>query len=209
MDLWIHINEYFTFSSSEVLLVTYDTVINTSKSSKEPKRFLWIVPAYLPAPEGLKTNRYCLGLSEIKACHSTVLITDNLLIVGKFGQGMRSYKCTSNDQYVGVRHWHNVKCASDTMLSVCMSRCVCVCWLFMHVLMNGRTRLLVTYLSPSACFTTVEQLRLLLMKLYPVQYYPLCHRVRWTLFVKFQILSTMNYRPYTINNWLIRGLAYQ
>ncbi len=36
-------------------------------------------------------------------------------------------------------------------------------------------------------------------------------RVRWTSFVKFQILWTINYwsaKP-LINNWLIRGLAYQ
>ena len=45
------------------------------------------------------------------------MLINSWLIVGKLGQGMRSCKCTSNDLYV--------VCASDTMLSACMPRCVC------------------------------------------------------------------------------------
>ena len=40
---------------------------------------------------------------------------------------MRSCKCTSHDLYAGGCQWHWQVCVSDVMVSVCMSRCVCVC----------------------------------------------------------------------------------
>ncbi len=62
------------------------------------------------------------------------LSINNWLIVGNHGQGMRSCKCTNHDLYVGGCQWcqwwcqwQRQVCVSDTMVSVCMSRCVCVC----------------------------------------------------------------------------------
>ncbi len=49
-----------------------------------------------------------------------------LLIVGKLGQGMRSCKCTSYDLYAGGCQCQWQVCVSDAMVSVCMSRWMCV-----------------------------------------------------------------------------------
>jgi hypothetical protein len=53
-----------------------------------------------------------------------------LLIVGKLGPSMRSCKCTSHDLYAGGRQWQWQVCVSNAMVSVCMSRWVCVCMSF-------------------------------------------------------------------------------
>ena len=49
------------------------------------------------------------------------LLINSWLKVGKLGQVMRSWKCTSNDLYVGVCQWQNGKC-----VYVSVSEWVCV-----------------------------------------------------------------------------------
>ncbi len=58
---------------------------------------------------------------------SIIIDSPRIIVVGKLGQGMRSSKFTIHDLYSGGCQWQWQVCVSDTMVSVCMSRWVCVC----------------------------------------------------------------------------------